>query len=82
MIEYNGERLLTKNEATQALRTTRATLWRHIKSGNVPFVEILGKQYVPETWCHEAIAQNWVLLNGVKMRACPGKRRVQDLQEL
>jgi predicted DNA-binding transcriptional regulator AlpA len=80
MIEHNGEILLTKSEATQALHTTRATLWRHIKAGNVPFVEILGKQYIAQKWCRDAVTNKWVLLNGVKMRACPGKR--EKLQEL
>lgn len=76
MIENNGEKYLTKAEARDALHVTRATLWRHIKAGNVPFVEILGKQYVPKKWCEHTVAQQWVLLNGVKMRACPGKRDV------
>lgn len=78
MIEHNGEILLTKSEATEALHTTRATLWRHIKAGNVPFVEILGKQYIPQTWCRATVANEWVLLNGVKMRACPAKQRAHD----
>lgn len=74
MITHNGQIYLTKAEATTALHTTRATLWRHIKNGNIPFIELLGKQYIPQTFCIAAVEQQFVLLNGVKMRACSGKR--------
>ena len=80
MIEYNGKKYLTKGEATEALHTSRPTLWKHIKMGNVPFIELLGKMYIPNEFVQQTIQQQFVFANGVKIRAYTGKRA--KLQEL